>query len=505
MLYKKLFIVNNRIKKTLMTIPSRSKNRTQILSRLHRQDKRRYWKQIPIFTILVTLGLGLLFFYQSTFVVSDNPHAEIISQSEQTVENPTLKESKEEIDNSKLGEDANIIPHNKPVASSKLALESDREPSNSKVGRPLSEEERQHIIQILGQQSWATSIPTFEQIPKFILHDTSGDLSDAGIQSLAGKARGPLGNGIAAYVARSGKVTIARPIFFNQRRPTATVYEKSVDILSESIRNQEARRVWQATATPSRQAALKNAVVGLQIDETSLMQRAIAWLNSPSEQAFETLKARSSTNLDGGKTTGLWTIAQICDRVLMDSKNVANIASSSPTEKTLKSACQRINPVLSENRKRVASSTHVEIIQNRGSECYTSDAQVKAYNATVPDNSKIQGDSIIPLQTWERPAYTDQQYGQIASLYLQAVLQANQFPQITTHYWVDRGEFGNIGTHCDPRGFDLMRLYQTISLALGHPSDTLYGIEPRYGLHPEKGDNVWWVDAVFGELPPSNL
>jgi hypothetical protein len=441
------------------------KNRAKSPHRFPIRSRWRYLKTIPILTILVALSIGLMFLYQSTFVVSDNPHAENVTPSIlDRIENET----------------------------------SDRENTdpNSQVGRSLSEEDRYAIAQFLGQAPTVSAVK-LAQTPKFILHDTSGELSDAGVQGKIQQARGPMGNGIAAYVSRNGKVAIARSIFFNQRRPTATVYEKGADILPESVRNREARRVWQATATSLRQIALKDAVAGLNLDESMLMKRATIWLNSPSEQAFEALK------LDGGKTTGLWTVAQICDRVVADEKNIARMASSPKAEKTLKSVCQKVYPVLSENRNRVATSVHVELIQKRGSECYTTDAQVRSYNQNVSDSAKIQTNSIIPLQTWEREAYTSEQYEQLTRLYLQSAAQAGQYPEITTHYWLDQGKFGKIGTHCDPRGIDLMRLYQEISFAMGHPSQTLYGIKPQYGLHPEKGDNVWWSEAILSEPPPT--
>lgn len=446
-----------------MAIRFKSKSRASMSSRMHRWDRMHqleHLKKIAIISILIAASLGFLFFNQSKSVLSDNPHGEVNSQTHQLTSEPLFPQS--DRDRSYQG------------------------PSNSKVGRPLSDEERQAIAQLLGEPLLPTSTPTFEQTPKFILHDTSGELDDATIQTMQQQARGPMGNGIAAYVAREGQISIARP-FFASRRPTATVYEKAADIFPETVRNGEMRRVWQATEPSLRQAALQNAVAGLNLDETSLINRATIWLNAPSEKAFEALKARSSVNLDGGKTTGLWTIARICDR----------LASSPQAVKTLKNSCQKLNPLLRETRKRVASSVHIELIQKRGSECYVTNAQVKAYNAKVPDHLKISANQVVPLQTWDRPAYTPEQYQQVARLYLHAALQAGQFPEITTHYWVDQGKFGKIGDHCDPRGFDLMGLYQEISFALGHPQETLYGIKAQYGLHPEKGDNVWWIESVF--------
>jgi hypothetical protein len=316
------------------------------------------------------------------------------------------------------------------------------------------------------------------------------------------QARGPKGIGVETFVSRAGRVTILRP-FFDPRRPTATVYEKAADILPESARNREIRQVWRATDKSIAQEALRSAIAGMNLNETSLIRGATLWLDSPSEQAFEKLKAKSTVSLDGGKTTGIWAISRICDAALSDGDRASRMASSRQTATTLINSCQKLNSVLKETRKRVASSVHVEIVQARGSECMVSDSQVKGYNTNVPDSSKIAENSVVPLQTWERPAYTDEQYQKVSLLYLLAALEAGQFPEITTHYWVDQGKFGKIGTHCDPRGFDLSRLYQTISDTLLHPFDTIYGIQPQYGLHPEQGDNVWWSEAALGGLPPS--
>jgi hypothetical protein len=434
----------------------------------------------------VAVSLGFLFFDRARFVLSDNHYTQVSPQVTQTNQERPQSEPV-------------VLESIKPDNNQKVSYEG---PSNSKVGRPLSEAERQLIEQILGETSSKNVAVAFAQTPKLILHDTSGELSDSTVEHKAQIARGPLGNGVTAYISRQGRITIARPNFFDPRRPTATVYEKVADLLPESLRNQEVRRVWQATATPLRQAALKNVVAGLGVDETSLMQRATTWLNSTSDEAFDTLQARSSTSFDGAKTTGLWAMAQVCYNVVKYSDRADRIASSPQTVSTLKNACQKVDPVLKEYRDRVSASLHVELIQMKGSECFITDTQVKAYNQNAPDSMKIKGDRVVSLQTWERPAYTPEQYQSLVRLYLQSALQADRFPEITTHYWVDQGTYGKIGTHCDPRGLDLMYLYQQISATIGDPLETIYGIEPKYGLHPEKGDNLWWSEAVLGDLPP---
>lgn len=469
---------------------SKSKDNESLFSRIDKWRKSRQIKKIAVFVTLIIVSISCLLVAQSKFVFSDNSSSE---QPAQTQAPPATSE----FSDLPTQESDRLTPQ----TSLPTAID-EQQPSNSKVGQPLTEQERQTIVQVLGDPSMKTIARTFEQTPKFILHDTSGELSDSAIAQMQQQARGPKGIGVETFVSRTGRVTILRP-FFDPRRPTATVYEKAADILPESARNQEMRQVWQRTNKAIRQEALKSAIAGMNLDETSLIRGATLWLESSSEQAFERLKAQSSVSLDGGKTTGVWAITRICDATLSDRDRASRTASSRQTATTLINSCQKLNPVLKETRKRVASSVHVEIVQARGSECMTSDSQVKAYNTNVPDSSQIKENNVVPLQTWERPAYTDEQYQKVSLLYLLAALEAGQFPEITTHYWVDQGKFGKIGTHCDPRGFDLSRLYQTISDTVLHPFDTIYGIQPQYGLYPEQGDNVWWSESVLGGLPPS--
>jgi hypothetical protein len=487
-----------------MAIRYQPQDRTKSPSHNHRWGNLHqlsHLKKIAIISILISLGIALAFFNPLKPAYTERIVSNTGSQKSDSPQE-TLRERVEIYSDRPEPPENTSLESSQPFKSVPALYDSPEQASNSKVGRPLSEPERQAIAQILRTNAPATAPLRLEQTPKFILHDTSGELSDDAINNITQQSQGPLGLGIAAFVNRGGKVTLARS-FFDPRRPTATVYEKSADILSETARNQEIRRVWQSTEATLKQAALNQAVAGLDLNEASLINRAAIWLNSPSEKAFEAMRSR--TNLDGGKTTGIWAISNICDNVLMNRDRAVRMASSPQAAKTLQNSCQKLNSVLSESRKRVASSIHVEINQMRGSECYTSNAQVRNYNTQVAASAKIGANGVVPLQTWERPAYTDAQYQKIALIYLQSALIAGQFPEITTHYWVDQGKFGKIGTHCDPRGFDLTRLYQEISFLLGNPPETRYGIEPRYGLHPEKGDNVWWLEAAMGELPPSAL
>ena len=83
------------------------------------------------------------------------------------------------------------------------------------------------------------------------------------------------------------------------------------------------------------------------------------------------------------------------------------------------------------SRGRRRTTANVEVVQERGPDCRTTGSLVRL------------------------PAYTTAQYNNVQTLYLRAALEAGRFPEITTHFWVDR-TFS--GAHCDPRCFDLGNL-----------------------------------------------
>jgi hypothetical protein len=104
-------------------------------------------------------------------------------------------------------------------------------------------------------------------------------------------------------------------------------------------------------------------------------------------------------------------------------------------------------------------------------------------NTCDPNNPNID-----PLDT---PPYSDTQYKSVVGLYLRAALAAGRFPQITTHFVEDAFVQG----HCDPRCFDLTRLYRDIAAAMGHAAGSMYGVTPSYGL--KWGSNtIWWSDKI---------
>jgi hypothetical protein len=152
---------------------------------------------------------------------------------------------------------------------------------------------------------------------------------------------------------------------------------------------------------------------------------------------------------------------------------VKNVAASSAQEAQLTAGCATLKPYYEARQARVGSEVNIEIVQEAGSDCSTTG-------------------KLTPL-----PAYTEDQYKSVASLYLQAALQAGRFPEITTHFWVDRAFKG----HCDPRCFDLMHLYDTVSSLLGYGKGSTYGARPNYGT-TWGTHNVWWNDTVCGKPHP---
>lgn len=336
------------------------------------------------------------------------------------------------------------------------------------AGKPLSEAEIKAIK--LAQPDLSTSSPLASiEGPKFLLHDTSSLVSASTIESEKRQGRGPLGKGVSAYVPQSGDATIARPNFYETNRPTTTEYEKASDIIKEAPREKEFRQVWSATAPTERTNALDRAHDGLGL--------------SPTEITSEKKKAQDELNASSGKifTSASWTIREICHKI--GQTGVKGVALPAK-EEDLTHACTTLAPYFTTREARVGSLVTVEIVQ----------AGVKSekgsQNTCDPKNPNI---AQMPS-----PPYSDSQYSEIVKLYLRASLLARRFPEITTHFQVDAFERG----HCDPRCFDLQKLYNSIALSLGHGKGSTYGIKPSYGT--QWGTNtIWWDNKICGGSPPS--
>jgi hypothetical protein len=293
--------------------------------------------------------------------------------------------------------------------------------------------------------------------PRFVIHDTGVTVGDAWIRRQVAEAHAQHGEGAAAYVPRTGPSSIARPSFFDPRRPATTQFERVNDLMDKPTREATYRSVWRNASAAVRTTALAAAVRdGL----------------SPVEQAEETATAQRELNAGSGDvhTTGAWAATEICG--IVQAQGAPAAANSQAVAVPLQAACIRLAPVIAARRERIGSMMNVEIAQETGS--------------TRPGKGPA-----LPT-----PAYNDSQYEDLALLYLGAALQAYRWPQITTHFVVDRG----IGDHIDPRCFDLGKLYRTIAGLMGHPTSTSYGIAPAYGTSATS--TVWWDKVVCGGPAP---
>lgn len=370
------------------------------------------------------------------------------------------------------------------------------------VGKLITVGERETIMELLGESPEKPYTLVVGATPLVILHDTAGEISSETLHSQKQYSRGPLGDGITAYIPREGEAIITRPAFFTPDRPTATAYEKGFDFLNESQRNRSLRTIWLTLDPKTRQAHLRDAIAELDPSFVKFTNRAALWLNASSERAFEAWRSRNHRSLDGAKTTAIWAIGNLCKKVLEDEQAAIALVPSPKNASQLRQTCQRVNPTLQANRSRVGAAVNVELIQKRGSDCFTADVEVRTYNS-LNGAVHIPANRAVSLMLYDGEAYTDSQYEALKNFYLKSVLAAGRFPQMVTHYWLDQGGGKAIGDHCDPRGLNLAKVYSLISDALGHSPGTIYGIKPQYGRNPEKGDNVWWSEAILGAMPRS--
>jgi hypothetical protein len=250
----------------------------------------------------------------------------------------------------------------------------------------------------------------------------------------------------------------------------------------------------------TRQAHLRNAIAEIDPGFVKFTNRAALWLNASSDQGFDAWQSQNLQSLDGAKTTAIWAVSNLCNRVVSVPKTALNLVQFPKNVHQLVQTCQKLNPILQANRTRVGSSVNVELIQKRGSDCFTADIEVRTYN-NLDGAVKIPENRAIPLANYQGDAYTDSQYEALKNFYLKSTLAAGRFPQIVTHYWLDQRGGRAIGDHCDPRGLNLTEVYARISKDLKHPPGTIYGIKPQYGQNPQKGDNIWWGKAILGEKP----
>lgn len=340
------------------------------------------------------------------------------------------------------------------------------QPITNRGGTPLTAAERQKLTGYLQQQGISAPSPGSNiNSPLFILHDTSIILPNAALERELREGRGPLGLGVNVFVPRSSAAVVARPNFYELRRPTTTEFEKGSDILSRSERESLMRRVWAVTNSNGRSQGLNLALANLRL--------------TPTEQKREQTTAAQQLSGSSSKifTTATWTIEKICDQYRQGDRSI------SINDSAMSSACDRLSGYFRTRNERVRTSVSVEILQV-GARSSAGDQ-----NTCNPRNSNI--------ATLPNPPYSDTQYKNVLNNYLRAALMAGAYPRVATHFLLDTRL---PESHCDPRCFNITRLYHGISTASGHPRGTSYGLIPNYG-RSAGSNNIWWDNRTCHGAP----
>ena len=344
------------------------------------------------------------------------------------------------------------------------------------AGTPLDNIEKAKIEQLLKDSKMQAASPLAVAAgAKFLLHDTSSQVGATRIKELKDIGRGPLGAGVSAYVPRDDPATIARPDFYETQRPSTTEFEKGIDIISESDREAALREVWKVTSAATKTSALDSA-----LKDQKLTTDEIKTIKGGAEPFLK----GATTKIDGARTAAAWAVGEICAA----SKSTGSVGvAEKGKEKELEAGCKKLDKYFAERPVRVGSLVTVEIVQVgvRKAKTVKPGEPPDKVNVNICDPANP---DITPIPT---PPYSENQYTNIGLLYLRAALTAGSFPEITTHFVVDAFDRG----HCDPRCFDLMKLYDTIAASLGHGKGSTYGVEPLYGRAAGK-DTVWWHDKV---------
>jgi hypothetical protein len=333
------------------------------------------------------------------------------------------------------------------------------------ANRSLTPIERDKISTYLRDRKIATSLLfTPPTDPRFILHDTSVLMSASALERERLAGRGPLGLGVNNYLPRDANAVLARPNFYELRRPTTTEFEKASDILDRDDRERLFRQVWNATNSTARRQALDTALSNLGL--------------TPREIATEQKEAQPKLSASSGRifTTATWAVESICTRY--NNGDSADILVNDSKEETLSNACGTLTNYFTIRNNRVRSSVATEIVQVG--------ARSEKGNQNTCD---ARNGNIAAFPT---PPYSNNQYERAQALYLRATLAAGKYPHTTTHFALDT--FDGSG-HCDPRCFNLTKLYNSIATTMGHAQGSTYGIMPSYGTQT-KTNNIWWNDRI---------
>ncbi|HEX7895613.1 MAG TPA: DUF4157 domain-containing protein, partial [Terriglobales bacterium] len=362
-------------------------------------------------------------------------------------------------------------------------------PGGNMSNKRLSDADKSKIIDVFKQSPTSGPVGASLKDARFVLHDTgkrptgkgktpaekAADLEKKELASIAEHKKSggtPVGEGPSAYVTGAGTPGIAHPHFFESDRPTATEFERGNDLMDKRSREAGMQAVWAVTDTKEQAAAISAYLAKF----STLSAKELA---SETAKATKNLDPSQSTpNNDPAKpavlTTAQGAVNVICSKVAAGSGLGVAVKGK---EKDLETACGGMSTLFATRRQRISSSTNVEISAEEGSDCSTDRKKAKAF-------------APYPLAA----------YSAVAKLYLLAALEIGQFPEITTHFFLDKSPITGSMNRCDPRCWDLPQLYATIASVLGHPNGTTYGVDFIPGT-AWGTSTIWWFEPVCGPKP----
>jgi hypothetical protein len=359
--------------------------------------------------------------------------------------------------------------------------------NGNKAHQQLTQQDKDAITAKAGGSATpGQGLSTSKDGPRFVLHDTATSFGPPRkeaqhLAELKSQDSTPVGEGPAAYVTAAGAPERTHTKFYNAQRPTATEFERGNDLLKLPGRESAMQQVW-ALTDPAAQAT---AVSGFLALFPNLSAQDVARETTKALKNLDPTQTTPATKASG-KTTIMTTasgaVSQIC--AIVAAGGAATVAVKGQ-ETALTAACAVLNPVFNARKTRVAESTNIEIIADKGGDCDESSA--------------------TPFS-----GYVPAVYDAVAKLYVLAALEAGQFPEVTTHYFLDsttpagsQGPVTDRQNRCDPRCFNLDLLYAKIAAILNHSAGSTYGIQPTYGTKFGTS-NVWWPPKICGGPPPGS-
>ena len=375
-------------------------------------------------------------------------------------------------------------PNVKPACASDEAkkIETEPPPGGNMVHRKLSKADQEAIVAGAGGTVSTGIGPTFSKDgARFVLHDTATSFGPpkqetAHLTRLKAMGHTPVGEGAASYVTAAGAPEQTHSTFFSAQRPAASQFERANDLMDRFTRETTMQKVWSLTDPAERDAALARFLALF----PAIPTKDVAAETRKAKENLDSTKSKPSNKASAPSvvmTTATGAATEICAAVAAKGAGKVAVAGQ---EAALGASCATLRPVLEARQARIADTTNVEIIADKGTDCSLG-ASAKPFSGYVPAV-----------------------YDAVAKLYVLAALEAGQFPEITTHFFIDSitpaGSPGPVTTsqnRCDPRCFDLDLLYSKIAALLKHPAGTIYGVTPNYGTKFGTS-NVWWPQQVCG-------